>query len=225
MKHLITLGLATLVAFSAMAQRDVTKFLGIPVDGTKSAMIQKLKAKGYEASDYKSDILVGEFNGTEVNIHIQTNNNKVCRIMVCDANTMDEGNIRVRFNKLCQQFSNNERYLSLEDYTISESEDISYEMTVHHKKYDALFYQKPTDIDTLAFVNEARSRLSDKYTAEQLENPTEEVANDLQAVAFSMIIDMITKKAVWFRICEYYGKYYITMYYDNEYNRAQGEDL
>lgn len=225
MKRLITLGLAMMIALVASAQKDVTKFLGIPVDGSKSAMIQKLKAKGFESSDYKSDILVGEFNGTSVNIHIQTNNNKVCRIMVCDANTMDEGNIIVRFNKLCQQFSNNEKYLSLDEYTIPPNEDISYEMSVHHKQYDALFYQKPTDIDTIAFVNEARSRLADKYTAEQLENPTDEVAEDLQKVAFSMIIDMISKKAVWFRICEYYGEYYITLYYDNEYNRAQGEDL
>lgn len=225
MKQILTLGLAMMLAFAASAQKDVTKFLGIPVDGTKSAMIQKLKAKGFETSDYKSDILVGEFNGTSVNIHIQTNNNKVCRIMVCDANTMDEGNIIVRFNKLCQQFSNNEKYLSLDEYTIPSDEDISYEMTVHHKQYDALFYQKPTDIDTMAFINEARSRLADKYTAEQFENPTEEVAEDLQKVAFSMAIEMMTKKAVWFRICEYYGEYYITLFYDNEYNRAQGEDL
>lgn len=32
-------------------------------------------------------------------------------------------------------------------------------------------------------------------------------------------------KPVWFRICESYGKYYIAMYYDNEYNRSHGEDL
>ncbi len=225
MKQILVLGMALMLSAATFAQKEVTKFLGIPVDGSKSAMIQKLKAKGFESSDYKSDILVGEFNGTEVNIHIQTNNNKVCRIMVCDANTMDEGNIIVRFNRLCQQFSNNEKYLSLDEYTIPENEDVSYEMSVHHKQYDALFYQKPTDIDTLAFVNEARNRLADKYTAEQLENPTDEIAKDLQKVAFAMIIDMMTKKVVWFRICEYYGKYYITMFYDNEYNRAQGEDL
>ena len=32
-------------------------------------------------------------------------------------------------------------------------------------------------------------------------------------------------KPVWFRICESYGEYYITMFYDNEYNHANGEDL
>ena len=86
------------------AQEDVTKFLGIPVDGSKSEMIQKLKAKGYTSSQHNKDILVGEFNGTDVNIHIATNNNKVCRIMVCDANNIDERSIQIRFNKLCEQF-------------------------------------------------------------------------------------------------------------------------
>jgi len=30
---------------------------------------------------------------------------------------------------------------------------------------------------------------------------------------------------VWFKITEYYGKYYISMYYDNLKNRPNGEDL
>lgn len=38
-------------------------------------------------------------------------------------------------------------------------------------------------------------------------------------------IELFLKKHVWFRIEEYYGKYYIAMYYDNEYNHANGEDL
>lgn len=33
-------------------------------------------------------------------------------------------------------------------------------------------------------------------------------------------------KTVWFMISEdRYGKYYIVMYYDNEYNKANGEGL
>ena len=38
-------------------------------------------------------------------------------------------------------------------------------------------------------------------------------------------MEMLLKKSVWFRICEFYGKYYINLYYDNEYNHANGEDL
>ena len=42
--------LATLLlifSVSLYAQKDVTQFLGIPVDGSKSEMIKKLKAKGF----------------------------------------------------------------------------------------------------------------------------------------------------------------------------------
>lgn len=38
-------------------------------------------------------------------------------------------------------------------------------------------------------------------------------------------MEMMFMKPVWFRICESYGEYYITMFYDNEYNHANGEDL
>ena len=187
------------------AQEDVTKFLGIPVDGSKSEMIQKLKAKGYTSSQHNKDILVGEFNGTDVNIHIATNNNKVCRIMVCDANNIDERSIQIRFNKLCEQFKNNSKYLSLEEnQTISEDEDI--------------FYQKT---DTIAVAKMLMSALSPKYTTEQLANPTEE----LQSEMVKLSIEYLMKRPVWFMISDFQGKYYITMYYDNEYNRANGEDL
>ena len=37
--------------------------------------------------------------------------------------------------------------------------------------------------------------------------------------------ELLRKKVVWFRIEQYYNKYYISMYYDNVYNQANGEDL
>lgn len=175
MKKLLSITMLLISSLFVYAQQDVTKFLGIPVDGSKSEMIQKLKAKGYTSSQHNKEILVGEFNGTDVNIHIATNNNKVCRIMVCDANSIDEGGIRIRFNRLCEQFKKNSKYLSLQDYTISEDEDISYEMSVHSKKYDALFYQAPLVVDSVETANKLRAALLVKYTEEQLANPTEEI--------------------------------------------------
>ncbi len=82
MKKIIAGVIVVLVAICAYAQQDVTQFLGIPVDGSKSAMIQKLKAKGFHANSYNKDVLEGKFNGMDVNIHIATNGDKVCRIMV-----------------------------------------------------------------------------------------------------------------------------------------------
>ena len=228
MKKLIFSLLATLLTLSLYAQNDVTTFLGIPVDGFKSEMRQKLIAKGFTPKKVgTNEYLEGEFNGTDVHTYIATNNNKVYRIMVCDANTQDEANIKIRFNRLVNQFKNNKKYTSLDQYTISETEDISYEMNVHKKNFDALFYQNPDmeKVDTLALQNKIREQLLKKYKPEQLENPTEEMNQEAQAIAMSIGMDMIFKKPVWFRICESYGEYYITMYYDNEYNHANGEDL
>ena len=228
MKKLLFSLLATLLTLSLYAQNDVTTFLGIPVDGFKSEMRQKLIAKGFTPKKVgTNEYLEGEFNGTDVHIYIATNNNKVYRIMVCDANTQDEANIKIRFNRLVNQFKNNKKYTSLDQYTISDTEDISYEMNVHKKNFDALFYQNPDmeKVDTLALQNKIREQLLKKYKPEQLENPTEEMNQEAQAIAMSIGMDMIFKKPVWFRICEHYGKYFITIFYDNEYNHANGEDL
>ena len=219
MKKLLSITMLLISSLFIYAQQDVTKFLGIPVDGSKSEMIQKLKAKGYTSSPLDKDVLVGEFNGADVNIHVVTNNNKVYRIMICDVNNIDERAIQIRFNRLCEQFVNNSKYssLPLEEYMIPDDEDISYEITVHKKRYEAVFYQK-TDETFMAKQIEAAFP---QYTKEQLANPSEE----LRAEIVNFVTQYISKKAVWFMINERLGKYCITMYYDNECNNANGEDL
>ena len=81
----------------AFAQKDVTQFLGIPVDGTKTDMVQKLKAKGFKYNS-ANGWLEGEFNGREVWLLIVANSNKVWRIAVWDKWATDEANIKFRFN-------------------------------------------------------------------------------------------------------------------------------
>ncbi|MCL1937045.1 MAG: hypothetical protein FWF52_01450 [Candidatus Azobacteroides sp.] len=227
LKKIVMVFILLILSVVSYAQKDVTQFLGIPVDGSKSEMIKKLKAKGFTSDSFNKDVLVGEFNGTNVNIYIATTNNKVSRIMVCDANTISEVDIKIRFNNLCHQFQNNGRYIPamLSNYEISENEDISYEMTVNKKRYDAVYYQLPADLDTLAFAEEIQSVLLSKYTEEQLSNPIEELQTEMMISGLSYMLDKYSKKTVWFKIDEYYGEYYVTMFYDNEYNRANGEDL
>ena len=229
MKRLLFIVLAMIATITSFAQqKDVTSFLGIPVDGTISSMKQKLVSKGFVPKKVGTyEFLEGEFNGTDVHVHIGTNNNKVYRIMLCDANTQNEANIKIRFNKLVSQFENNKRYIPLDKYTLSDEEDISYEMTIHNKNYDAVFYQVPNkmEIDTLALQEKVRNELLSKYTEAELKNPSEEITKEYQNTAIKIGMEMMFMKPVWFRICESYGKYSIVMYYDNEYNRSHGEDL
>lgn len=215
-----------MLAFSAvsLAQTHVTRFLGIPVDGSKKEMIQKLKAKGFTSSPYQDDVLEGEFNGMDVNVHVVTNNNKVYRIMVCDVNTQSAGDIRIRFNHLCRQFEANNKYFAAgSDFIIPDNEDISYEILVHDKRYQAGFYQLPAPKDTV--FNEAAAIIRSKYTDEEILNMSNEQGAIAAEAAFASILDKYSKNSVWFTIGNYQGKYYIIMYYDNKYNEANGEDL
>ena len=229
MKRLLFIVLAMIATITSFAQqKDVTSFLGIPVDGTVLSMKQKLVSKGFVPKKVgTNEFLEGEFNGCNVNVYIRTNNNKVYRIMVADKNTVDEAQIKIRFNNLVSQFENNKRYIPHDKFTLSDEEDISYEMTVHNKSYEALFYQVPNmeKADTLALQKKVLSELLSKYTVAELKNPSEEITKEIQNTAIKIGMEMMFMKPVWFRICESYGEYYITMFYDNEYNHANGEDL
>lgn len=190
--------LISLITMTASAQNDVTKFLGIPVDGTKSEMIRKLKAKGFTSTDYDKETLIGEFNGAEATLMIQTNNNKVWRIIVC-YNNISEQIAKTRFNNLCYQFQNNYKYLSTGiDYSIPDSEDISYEMTVNEKRYQGLYFQRTDKNLDIA---------KDDYSKHLFNNSFDE------------------NKIVWFTILQSIPMYSIGIYYENGYNKAKGEDL
>ena len=117
-------------------------------------------------------------------------------LCIVDKNETTESQIKIRFNTLCRQFEKNGKYLPVNDYQeIGESEDISYEMLVHKKEYQAAFYQ--------VGPNGAAS-----YYNKSLEE-----------------IEQLSNKVVWFTISERYGKYCIIMYYDNYKNQSNGEDL
>lgn len=186
-------------------------------------MIEKLKSKGFTINQYNNDVLDGEFNGINVNLFIGTNNNKVFRIGVVDAHPINETDIRIRFNKLLQQFQNNSKYIPLTDSillkrTIIEGENISYGMKINKKRYEAAFFQKTAKYDSLTIKIK---NLKDK----------QELNNSESSNLITLMTDQLRElckcfnKSVWFMINDRDGKFYISMYYDNEYNRAKGDDL
>lgn len=226
MKKLLLLAAVLMLSIAMNAQEDVTKFLGIPVDGTKSEMIKKLLKKGFERSDFDRDILTGEFNGMKVNISIQTNNNKVWRLVVMDRAIVNETNIKTKYNNLCDQFASNPNYDGIfpaEYYYIPEYEDISYEITVNNKQYEAMFCQT----NRAAALKRAKEKLSVKYTWEQLENPTADIKGEIDDLTDELFEKSLENKTVWFTIGEdSYGEgYFLGIFYENRYNKADGSDL
>jgi len=207
------------------AQTEVTKFLGIPVDGIKTDVINKLKSKGYTISPVDKDVLVGEFNGRKVNLHVVTYNNKVYRIMVEYKNRLNETDIKIEFNNLCQKFKDNKKYISLSDDEISESEKISYEMNVHNKRYQAVFYQLQEKADSNSIQNEIETVLRENFSQEQISNPTDEQKEKIIEKCLTYLRDKYSQKTVWFMINEQFGEYSIVIFYDNELNKASGDEL
>lgn len=148
--------------------------------------------------------------------------------MVRDAISSSESNIRIRFNALCRQFENNKKYQSVssESYIIPEDDNISYEMSVNKKRYQASYFQVPEGgIDSTAIAQETQAFIFSKYSQEQLSSLTEEQGQELMTELLQYMTDKLYKKSVWFMIAEQYGEYYILLYYDNGYNQANGEDL
>ena len=234
MKRLLSfvIGMFVMYSFVFGQSESTLKFLGIPVDGSKSEMVAALKSKGFEY-DSESDFLIGDFNGKKSEIGIVENHGKVYRVVVFDADTYDAGEIRIRFNNLIHQFenSNGKYYYIDQNEMIPEDEDISYEINVHDKQYSATFIYNPlygNDELKDKLVNEVVEE--NKLLLEKKGITPEEFYSDKDNYiqVFSSIVDKIfqmSNGSVWFQIFEYYGKYYIGLYYDNLINKPNGEDL
>ena len=240
MKRLLSFVIGILIMCSTVfGQSESTlKFLGIPVDGSKSEMVAALKDKGFRY-DSNSGFLVGDFNGMESHIGIVENHGKVYRVVVFDANTSDEGQIRIRFNNLIHQFenSNGKYYYIVPNNPIPEDEDISYEISVNNKQYSAEFIYNPlygNDELRDRLINEVEEKLGlekikDEKTAGGITHGEFYSDKDnydqlISSLVGSKIIQM-SNSSVWFTICNHYGEYFIGIYYDNLVNKPNGEYL
>lgn len=144
MKKILSLAFLLMLSLSVFAQRQVTKFLGIPVDGSRTDMIEELKDKGFTEEKYGNG-LEGQFNGKDVTIYVQANNNKVWRIAVRYKGSYNKGEIKIQYNHLINQFSNNPRYKVVKAEELTDEDDIYREVSINKKQYAASFYQLPDD--------------------------------------------------------------------------------
>lgn len=162
--------IALLTFFSAVCfsqDGGPLKFLGIPIDGTETQFTAKLKAKGFSYSSV-TEGYKGQFNGKNVDVYIHTNHNLVDRVYVAFPYTNEDG-IRTEYNRLLGQFKDNAKYMDLVmNEEIPEDDDISYEISVRNKRYQASFCYFDSDRDPVAFMNALMDKFSDFFTEEQL---------------------------------------------------------
>ncbi len=217
MRILLCITTLLMLTINSMAQKDVTTFLGIPIDGSKDTIIHLLEQKGFW-QDKEHGLLRGVLSGHDVNLYIGTKNGKVWRMMITDADKYDETEIKRRFNKLCAHFMQNTMYYYDTDFTLAENEDISRGIIEKGKLYKALFYQKPAGTDSLEYKKELDNELARWFTHEQLINPDAETAEEIRQKTEKWKKERDRKKCVWFIIHDNYGEFCIYLFYDNRYN-------
>lgn len=229
MKHIFSIIIALSFCFGMYAQSDVTRFLDIPIEGKKSEIIKKIKAKGFKTAKFANDkVLTGKFNGQDVYVDAHTNDdNEVYRIIVWDKNPCNERTAKIRFNNLCYQFKENSKYISNKDWTIPDDDDISYELRYGKKNYQAVFFQWPTELGDSIIRGQVLGQYFVNQLQGQYEDQSEEARHiEIEKIYMEKLSNLSSKKRVWFTILENEPyKYSIVMYYENAYNMANGEDL
>ncbi len=116
--------MSVVVVLSINAQNlcSTPKFMGVPIDGTKTEMIEQLQSKGFDYNCHK-DCLDGEFNGRKVKLWIKSQNDKVWGIKVQYYKTF--WNIEDKYNALYDWFSNGGKYMYVSGQKIGYKEKVS----------------------------------------------------------------------------------------------------
>ncbi len=153
MKKLFLVLFAMLIGIGeAATAQEVTKFLGIPVEGPSWRMTRALLKKGYERLNYDNRHLRGIFNGRECEIFIVTGNGgDVFRIIV-KGDVGTAGRTAADYNDLLLQFNANDRYIEDgQNRPIPPGEDVYRKMVDGSQEYRASFLQNPADTAGLQY--------------------------------------------------------------------------
>ena len=235
MRELLCMAFLALSCFLANGQNPgVVKFLDIPVDGTKSEMISRIKEKGFGYYSGK-DCLYGKYNGKYVDVFIETNHGAVYWVIV-KYYTGSEMNVIDEYNELLEQFNRNKKYITpRENVKIPRGEHIAYEMSMNHKRYSATYYYLSPDVFTTeeadrirAVMDRVRGASRDSIKAHSSDiaiSLLPEDWSDEYLMEYNTKWPTLLNGQVWFAIVPDDGEFTITINYQNVNNSPDGEDL
>ena len=198
---------------------DALTFLGIPVDGSKEQMYNRLKEKGFTGYSWEK-YMEGIFNGEKVRVYIGTNHGIVDRIRVVYPSN-DDRITKVKYNTLLSRFGRNSKYTELrENQIIPDKEGVAYEIVFEKKIYDAVYYVLRSDVDSISWKEDFYREYNARYKRSLSELTQEEIEEVLFCLP-SRIADAVSG-VVWFTLP---SSNHIELFYDNLKNRPRGEDL
>lgn len=153
MKRILLLLFVVLFICDCIAQREVTEFMGIPVDGPIHEMKANLLKKGFvPAETLGNNIMTGEFNGRNVMLSIYGHKGQTYSVNVM-IHVSGVENAKVLANLFYMQLSQSCKYLSakgIKDSFIADDEGGDRNIFLNAKAYYETFYQVFTDSDDLS---------------------------------------------------------------------------
>ena len=228
MKRLFFIFFAAIMTVCVLAETYPTKFLGIPIDGSKQEMIRKIQGKGF-LYNKQLDCFTGVFIGEKVVVSLRTYEGKVCQVMVSSLQSYSEKQIKDKFNNLMKQFNEHPNYISapLEQAYIDKKERVSREISQNGKKYAAYYMQITHDLDTTIWMKDMERIAHDVVDQLGDIDSLSEHDKDLTGIYIEQkaMRQQYLHNIVWFKIIENKGKYSIGLYYDNLYNQSLGSDI
>lgn len=146
MKKFILFCIFILSITFSYGQYNPIRFLGIPIDGSESFVIDRLEQRGFTYNP-ATGFSYGKFNGKESLVQVVNNKGKVCRIVVWQQ-CANEANAIVDFNSLYAQLVDNSKYTyqkGLSHGVMKVDEKIVSNILVYKKTYSNTFYYYATD--------------------------------------------------------------------------------
>lgn len=219
---MFTAVLGLMMTGTLVAQQNVMTFLGIPIQGCRYRMTENLKEKGFSVPEGRNreDILRGEVLGNSVYLMIGTRDGEVCSIKLSGVRGCGKDDAKALFNRLCGYFETSENYLSIsKNQTIPENEDISVGMSKKGKLYKAHFVQV-SEADSVELAAQVEVLLEEKF-GKDLKSTEEDVVEAINQYRHDCYLRLLSRKAVWFYITEFFNQYYINLFFENFDNASQ----
>lgn len=201
-------------------------FLGVPVDGTKSDIINALTSKGF-AYDMDEDGMFGEFEGEGAFVHISENKaGKVYQLMIYfHTKESAKENIEV-YNKLVTRYNaDSTAYWSFyEEELLPENANLDSLLNIDDNIWAE--YLLSQQVDTAAYLENVFAVMLSKYTPEQIKNPTEEQRMQTVSIMQQEIAKLHSGRALiaLFKDDDEAGKYCVCLYVYNKKNEDPDEE-
>ena len=151
--------LSLILTLTAAAQTDVTTFMNVPVNGTRTSMVRKLLKAGLKKAG--KDLLLEDVDGKSFIVTLQTNGKEVCRVTMTPTRGTGDVFLAVQmYNTLIECYRRDCGYCEKEyNREALMADSLNWKRYIKQGMYYAEFFQAA---DPQMYVKRVSFRLTEK---------------------------------------------------------------